>query len=281
VIDENLKGALVASVKMESVSTENNEYDGLEECKIREEAKRLNDQLKILEQTYVDLGKVLYIIHRDKLWKGWGHKSFSDYAIGELDLEQSRAYYYRKIYDNICVRLAIDGKSTKELEDQVKEIGWSKASQISSKVEMGLVDGSNIDEEIEGAKTKSKQDLVNEVKVIRETTIVEKAREQEKKVPLSFHLPPDMYDLWAEIRNRYCTQYKIAPHEVNNESLFCMVLLAYSAEVDLSSDEFLVNLFTKVENLYPHYKVIVYNRLKKDLVFGHEFCTQFAEAMKE
>lgn len=101
------------------------------------------------EQTYFDLGGVLYHIHRDEPYRQIGYdgkRGFSDYLLKELDMG------YRKAMDLISIY-----KKFRELgvsDARLAEIGWSKAKKLAN-----VVTPENFDELVDVAKNNSRDQL--------------------------------------------------------------------------------------------------------------------------
>lgn len=110
----------------------------------------LNIAFKSLNESFYEIGEMLYCINQDKLYKD-GYKSFTAYCKQEFQLSKTKAYVFIKIYKLIKVR------------PEFKNCNYSQLQEISS------VDETNLNE---FNPTMSVQDIRNKKKELKGETPV-------------------------------------------------------------------------------------------------------------
>jgi hypothetical protein len=113
---------------------------------------RVAELKKIVEDSYLEIGGLLYEIFYGGYWQEWGFESFKQYVQDELGFHERKGQYLINIHKN----LVIDAKATPE---QLEGIGWSKAKEIAT-----VVDEKNVEKWLDKAKDSTVTELANDVR---------------------------------------------------------------------------------------------------------------------
>lgn len=113
-----------------------------------EEAEDIREKIldikRVIDDSYLDLGRLLYKTLHLKLYLQWGYAGFSDYCAGELGFQERKAQYFIALWKKIRVELGLN-------EDQIKGLGWTKLKEIAP-----ILTKENADEVISGVMTGGK-----------------------------------------------------------------------------------------------------------------------------
>jgi hypothetical protein len=114
--------------------------------------KRIVELKKLVEDSYFEIGELLYEVFYAGYWKGWEYESFKQYVMDELGFHERKAQYLINIYKNLVVKAQVE-------PEKLEGVGWSKAKEIAT-----VVDKDNADEWVERAKESTVTELVSDVR---------------------------------------------------------------------------------------------------------------------
>jgi len=104
---------------------------------VRKRVKRLK---KVIDESYIQLGKDFYLIYHRRLFSQWGHDSFADYIENEVGMAQQRADRCRRIWTKFVKEC---GVSPAEMET----VSYTSALMLQQ-----VVDETNVREWLDRAK---------------------------------------------------------------------------------------------------------------------------------
>lgn len=119
---------------------------------VAEVRKKVLSLTKTVDESYVEMSRLLFKVHAGSYWSDWGHESFEDYVKEELGFEERKAKYLVAIWKRLRVDLNV---SRKKLE----RLGWTKAKEI-----LRVVDEKNIDDWLDKAYSMKVSELQKAVK---------------------------------------------------------------------------------------------------------------------
>mgnify|MGYP001214520271 CR=1 FL=1 len=162
--------------------------DGKEETKAE---KALREQLKMevrdIERSHWKLGESLHSVRQEALYRLWGYATFQEYVIRDLEMCDRTAHY--------LVNLAEFWKKLKpEHQAWVKELGWTKAKELTDYVNNG--NAAVWRDRLKGKSVKEIQAIVRENRAgaLKEAAEIDEAKDDvdvEKAVQVRFPLYPE------------------------------------------------------------------------------------------
>ena len=167
------------------------------------ETDQLRETIKNLTQSiskcYYDLSSLVYKVNKERLYKTWGYNDFAEWANLELGFQKRKAYYLVQFQD-YCEKdlkeLLPDGQY-KEVLEQLKEVGWTKALEIAKSK---ILSRDNCQQLLEEAKDDQIDQLVDKINIIKsgdktgnDDGVTENTM---KKVSLRFKLTTAQEELW-------------------------------------------------------------------------------------
>lgn len=117
---------------------------GESESEVRKKVKVL---VQNVDESYMDLGRLLFRVHAGHYWSDWGFEDFGAYVAEELGFEERKAKYLLAIWKRFRVDLGVPAS-------KLKRIGWSKAKEL-----LPVVDEKNYEEWLDKARTMKVRDL--------------------------------------------------------------------------------------------------------------------------
>ena len=129
--------------------------------------KRLVEYKKAADTAYIQLGRDLYLAYHRRLFATWGYDTFTDYVEQELGIAKTRAERLRRIWTKYI-------KTLKVAPRELVGLGFTNAFTMLS-----VVDGSNVHDWIDKAKSMSWRELdlaVQAARVGRATTAARVSR---------------------------------------------------------------------------------------------------------
>jgi hypothetical protein len=113
------------------------------------------DAHQIVEQSYVDLAKLLAEAYHKEFYLEWGFADFKEYCDAELDVQYRKAMYLVEVAD--CIK-----KYKIPIKD-VEKLGWTKMKDLAT-----VITEENLKEWIAKAKELSSRELTEQVKISRQ-----------------------------------------------------------------------------------------------------------------
>ena len=131
-----------------------------------------------------ELAQLLYSVHDEMLYGYWGYDSFDSFVESEITAFGVRtARYLVSVYKFFFKQLSL----SKESEEKLKGIGWSKAKTL-----IGHVDGENVDKWLDVAKEQTTDTLK---KQLSESKEIKKDEPQEKFKKVKFTLSEEQNEI--------------------------------------------------------------------------------------
>lgn len=197
-IFENPEDAMIEGSETQLAVLEGNQVEGPDEELTPEDEKEARQYLdstskmiKQLDEFYWDLSDRLAKIFGTKMYRVLGHKNVDGY-LKDNNLERRKAYYLVQLHmyfnTELVELLGRESREYKYVIENVKLIGWTKASKLATNK---AITKENAKQIIDKAKEMSAKDLEMYIKSILASLSPEEALEAEdandlKTVPMSF-----------------------------------------------------------------------------------------------
>lgn len=221
--------------------------------------KRIADLKKLVEDSYLELGQLLYEVFYGGYWKEWDYENFKLYVMDELGFHERKAQYLINIYKNLVIEAEVE-------PEQLESIGWSKAKEISR-----VADKDNVEEWVEKAKESTVTELTNEV---REAKAKDGSAGTDGVVERSHRLSFTLFDGQNDnVESALKIAAKIAESEKRGHLLDC-ICTSFQANVleERGTSKRVSEMMRVVESLERTFgvKIIVVDPKKKKPIYGEE-----------
>lgn len=220
---------------------------------------RIAELKKIVEDSYLELGGLLFEVFHGGYWGEWGYESFRQYVSDELGFHERKGQYLM----NIHKRLVIEAKANSE---SLEGIGWSKAKEIAT-----VATEKNVDKWVEKAKGSTVTELVTEV---RKAKAESGEANTDGKIERAFRLSFTLFESQNEnVEAALAMAAKIAESEKRGHLLDC-ICTSFQASVlqEKGESRRTSELMRVVESLERVFgvRIIVVDPKKDKPIYGEE-----------
>lgn len=221
--------------------------------------KRIVDLKKMVEDSYFEIGQLLYETFYAGYWKDWEFESFKQYVMDELGFHERKAQYLINIYKNLVIKAEIS-------PEKLEGIGWSKAKEIAT-----VADKKNVNKWVEKAQNATVTELASEV---RQAKADKGASNTGGKVERSYRLSFTLFEGQNEnVEAALVQAAKIAESEKRGHLLDC-ICTSFQANVldEKGESKRTSEMMRVVESLERVFgvKIIVVDPKKGKPIYGEE-----------
>jgi len=102
--------------------------------------RRLRASKRAIDETYIQMGRDLYLVYHRRLFVQWGHDTFDDFAENEMKISRKRAERVRLIWTHFIKECGLK-------PSELSGLGYTCANELR-----GATDSSNVKRRIKSAK---------------------------------------------------------------------------------------------------------------------------------
>jgi hypothetical protein len=226
--------------------------------------ERLTILKKIVDNAYLEFTELLYEAANGQYFKEWGFERFEEYVETELGWQERKGWYFVAIQK----KLVIGAKVPKA---DLEEIGWTKASRLSSLPSEELEKPEKVKEWVERAKKTKARELKIEVNKAKNKAVGTERFSTEDVELVSFGFHPEQkktVELALDIARKISGEKK-------KSFLFEMICLSFAAEKCEEMNVKLERILQTVERVYELELVAVKVKgANRDIIHGQKLMRQ-------